>query len=225
MKDICMQYEGRKVARKITRLVAVLLCVVMMSGCGANVSNDNVANDITKDMANIVVEAAKTHLGVEEYSRNDIVKFYEGDASNEADQFRNKVIVQDKEIIKLRKENGSLQEQNKAKEIIMVVNASKDGNYMLSIVKLDKEDLQYSFEGYQERNNVLYADDNLIIYNAYETRCSFAAKVDDKHLITGQISWSYDEDTMEPTKYTEKLIAFFDEIGAPNPIAIIEERI
>lgn len=206
--------------KKFKRLVAVLVCAMMMTGCGAGGSDKNSKNDKTTE----IVEAAKTHLGVEEYSKDEMIKYYESDAKNEAEEFRNKVIVQDEEIIKIRKENGTLQEKNKAKEMIIVSSSTENGNCQFSIIKLDKMDCQSSFDNYKGTDALLYSDDKLIVYDAHKTYCSFAAKLDDEHFIRGQISWSYVGETTEQSEYTKNLVAFFDAIGAPNPIAIVEQN-
>lgn len=204
--------------KKFKRLVAVLVCAMMMTGCGAGGSDKNSKNDKTTE----IVEAAKTHLGIGEVSKDEMIKFYE-EGGNGVGPFENKIGVQDEEIIKLRKGNSNVQNQTSEQEIILLHNRAEGGHCVITVVKFDKDGCQNDFEKYMAMD-ILYSDDKLIVFDAFKNHCSFAAKIDDERLISGQVNWSYVGETTEQSEYTKNLVAFFDAIGAPNPIAIVEQN-
>lgn len=203
--------------KKFKKVVAILLCATLLTGCGAGGKGEG-KSDKTKQ----IVDAAKTHLGVGEVSRDEMIKFYEEGGSG-IGPFENKIGVQDEEIIKLRKGNSNVQEQTSEQEIILLHNRAEGGNCVITVVKFGKDGCQSAFEKYMSMD-ILYSDDKLIVYDASPTHCSFAAKIDDERLISGQMNWSYVGDTTEQSEYTKKLVAFFDAIGASNPIAAVEQN-
>lgn len=213
--------------RMVKNVIAVLLCSVMMAGCGsvdkaaANTSNENMeAYESTSDM---IVEAAKTHLGLETISKDKIIQFYR-ENGNGFDPFKDKIVIQDAEVLKSRIENGSMQPQNMPQELIQLY-YQLDGDYIyLYFAKNDKDKCQNIFDSNSSGDNVFYSDDTIIIDRADTTFCTFKEKITDEYYLSGQINWNYVDGTTEHSEATKKLDEFFDAIGAQNPIEIVEKN-
>ena len=106
----------------------------------------------------------------------------------------------------------------------MLSSSVEECNFLISIVKLDKDECQRTFINRAGMENMLYADERMLVYSANPTYCVFTGKYDDEHIITGQISWHYVGETGEHAEQVKKLDAFLRAIGVPNPIEIVEEN-
>lgn len=204
--------------RRVKTLIVVLLCTVMMIGCGGKGSKGR--DEATKT----IVDAAQKELGLTELSTDEMKNYYESATEAGWELYRDKVGFQDEDIVKLRTEKGSLPQWRDVAQIIMFYKGTSEGNLSITVEKIDQHTAQETFEATKQSiSEVYYADDKIFIYNAREEHCSFFINYDEKHVISGTVGWKHVDGTNELAEESKKFSAFFDVIGVSNPITILDD--